>query len=294
MFSKILVPLDGSELAERALPVAVALAEALGGKVRLARIVPYFAVLAADPMLYEEINRMSEEEALAYLRNVASRLPEGLVVSTTAEIGSAAEGILEEARQSKARLIVMSSHGRSGIGRWMYGSVAERVLGQSAVPVLIINARCTPWVQAGRKILVPLDGSQLAEQALPPAAAVAEALGAELHLLRIVTQDHASLETDAMTEVFEDLASKEILTAREYLQDKEASLALLAVTSAVLNADDGVADTILTYAADQAIDMIVMSTHGRSGLRRWVYGSVAEKVLRSAGCATMIVREPVS
>lgn len=290
MFDRILVPLDGSELAEKALPLAVALAQGLNSELRLVRMVPYFTVLAADPLLYDEINRLSEEEALASLRSVALRLPADVKTEVVAEIGSAAEGILDQARQQQAGLIVISSHGRSGLNRWVFGSVAERVLSQSTVPAIIVNSRCATWDGTPKRILVPLDGSQLAEQALAPAKELARALAAELHLLRVTSSAHVRLETPAMIEVFDDLEQRELNEAEAYLRDKAQSLPDGAV-AAVEHATDSVADTIMDYAAREAIDLIVMSSHGRSGISRWVYGSVAEKVLRSACCATMVVRQ---
>jgi nucleotide-binding universal stress UspA family protein len=290
MFEHILVPLDGSELAESALPLAVAVAEGLGSQLRLVRMVPYFAVLAADPLLYDEINRLSEEEALAYLRDVAQRLPASVKTDVVAEIGSAAEGILDEAKRSKAGLIVISSHGRSGINRWVFGSVAERVLSQSPVPAIIVNARCGPWDDAPKKILVPLDGSELAEQALGPAREMAKALQAELHLLRVTTSAHIRMETPSMAEVFADLEVKEVTDAEQYLQHTAPAVGTFGLVTATVMAEDGIADAIMDYAAREDIDLIVMSSHGRSGISRWVYGSVAEKVLRGACCATMVVR----
>lgn len=289
MFHKILVPLDGSELAEKALPLAVALAQGLDGELRLVRMVPYFAVMAADPLLYDEINRLSEEEALAYLRSVAQRLPDDVPATVLAEIGSAAEGVLEQAREQEADLIVISSHGRSGLNRWVFGSVAERVLSQAPVPAIIVNSRCEPWDELPKRILVPLDGSELGEQAVAPAVALASALDAELYLLRVTTTAHARLETPAMAEVFDDLEHREDQEAQAYLRDIAKALPQGAVAE-VVHAADSVADTIMDYARREAINLIVMSSHGRSGLSRWVYGSVAEKVLRSACCATMVVR----
>lgn len=291
MFQKILVPLDGSELAEKALPLAVALAQGLQSEIRLVRMVPYFAVMAADPLLYDEINRLSEEEALSYLRDVAQRLPAQVKSAVAAEIGSAAEGILEQARKNEADLIVISSHGRSGLNRWVFGSVAERVLGHAEVPTIIVNSRCQPWDESPKKILVPLDGSDLAEEAILPAEALARALNAELHLVRVTPGAHARLETPAMAQVFADIEKKEVVEAQQYLKSKGESLHVDGVTAVVELSTDAVADAIMDYAARNKINLIVMSSHGRSGISRWMYGSVAEKVLRSACCATMVVRK---
>ncbi len=290
MISKILVPLDGSSLAERALPLATEIAKGSYGCLVLLRAVAYFTVLAADPLLYEEMNRLGEDEALAYLRQVRNNLSDSVPTDVLCEVGSAADAILRQAQEDEIDLIVMSSHGRSGFNRWVYGSVAERVMGQAPCPTLIINGRQPPARSIPRRILVPLDGSELAERALTPALELVEALGSDLHLLRVATSERALLQTESMAGVFADMESKEIGEAQDYLQEQVESVNLDAVQVSVESSKDSVAGAIIDYAARQEIDLIVMSSHGRTGLQRWVYGSVAEKVLRSACCATMIVR----
>ena len=290
MFQQILVPLDGSALGERALPMAAEIAKASGGRLILLRVVPPFTVLAADPLLYEEMNRMSEDEALAYLRHVQEEQVPQLTAELVIEFGSAADSILEQAHDHQVDLIVMSSHGRSGLNRWVYGSVAERILSQAQCPTLIINARQQAWQPVPKKILVPLDGSELAERALNPVCDLALALGSEVHLLRVTTSGHMSLETDSMAEVFSDIEGQEIDDARVYLEQAAAALEAVEAVTAVVVTKGSVAEAIVDYAAENDIELIVMSSHGRTGLRRWVYGSVAEKVLRSSCCASMIVR----
>ena len=290
MFQRILVPLDGSALAERALPLAVQLAEGSGGRVVLFRVVPYFTVLAADPLLYEEMNRLGEDEALAYLHQIRNDLADQLPIDTICEVGSAADSILQYAQDSAIDLIVMSSHGRSGLNRWVYGSVAERIMSQAPCPTLIINANQPAWQPGPEKVLVPLDGSELAEKALKPALELVESLGPELHLLRVTTSGHMRFETNSKAEVFDDIESTEVVQAQDYLQELADRLDIVNVQLAVDVAKDSVAESIIDYAAKEEISLIVMSSHGRTGLQRWVYGSVAEKVLRSACCATMIVR----
>jgi nucleotide-binding universal stress UspA family protein len=291
MFEQILVPLDGSALGERALPMAAEIAKASNGRLILLRVVPYFTVLAADPLLYEEMNRMGEDEALAYLRSVQETLDPQLPVDLEIEVGSAADSILQKAHEHNADLIVMSSHGRSGLNRWVYGSVAERILSQAPCPTLIINARQQSWQPVPKRILVPLDGSELAEKALDPVRDLATALGSEVHLLRVTTSGHLRLETDSMAEVFTDIEGKEVEDANTYLQEAAGKLGLADTVMAVAVASASIAEAIIDYAAENDIELIVMSSHGRTGLRRWVYGSVAEKVLRSSCCASMIVRE---
>ena len=291
MFSHILVPLDGSALAERALMPAASIAEAMSAKLTLLRVVPQFAILAADPMLYEEMNRLGEEESIAYLRSKADDLDLAIPAEVACETGQPADTIIRYAESHGIDLIMMSSHGRSGLNRWVYGSVAERVLRQAPCATSIINARTVPEKHACGSILVPLDGSELAEQALEPGRILADAMKADLHLLRIATSAHQMLETNSMKDLFDGIEDMELQDAEAYLQTKYANAPDEHVFFEVKIAEGTVAASIVDYAEKNGIDMIVMSSHGRTGLQRWVYGSVAEKVLRSACCATMIVRD---
>ena len=290
MFKDILVPLDGSMLAERALAPAASIAEAMSAKLTLLRVVPQFAILAAAPMLYEEMNRLGEEESYAYLRSQADDLVLSTPVEVACETGQPADTVIRYAENHGIDLIMMSSHGRSGLNRWVYGSVAERVLRQAPCATSIISARAAPKEKC-QSILVPLDGSELAEQALEPGRGIAAAMGADLHLLTITTSAHQMLETSSMREVFDGIQDKEMDDAKAYLQAICADTPDEHVFIEVEAAQGAVASSIIEYVDRNGIDMIVMSSHGRTGLRRWVYGSVAEKVLRSACCATMIIRK---
>ncbi|MFN2141565.1 MAG: universal stress protein [Candidatus Promineifilaceae bacterium] len=290
MFSRILVPLDGSALAESALSLAEQFIEGSEGRLILLRVVPYFTVLAADPLLYEEMNRLGEDEALAYLRSIRNELPDPGKADIVCQVGSAADSILQYSIENDVDLIVMSSHGRSGINRWVYGSVAERIMSQAPCPTLIINARQSSQEGAPSKILVPLDGSGLAEQALHPALDLAQLLDAELYLLSVTTSGELRIETASEAGAFADIENGEVVKAKDYLQDLAENLDYQKVNCAVEIASGSVAEAIMDYAAENGMELIIMSSHGRTGLKRWVYGSVAEKVLRGACCATMIVR----
>jgi nucleotide-binding universal stress UspA family protein len=290
MFSKIMVPMDGSSLAERALPMAVKFAEGTGANLVLYRVVPYFTVLAADPLLYEEMNRLGEDEALAYLRQIRKEITSPLPTETVCEVGSAAESILQYANDNKIDLIVMSSHGRSGLNRWVYGSVAERIMSQAPCPTLILNARHPSLPESPEKILVPLDGSELAEKALVPVIDLIAALGTQLHLLRVTTSGHMRIETETQPDLIDGIENDELIEAKNYLQELIQRVGIDDAHLTVEVAKATVAEAIIEYATTNDIDLIAMSSHGRTGLKRWVYGSVAEKVLRGACCATMIVR----
>ncbi len=292
MFNHILVPLDGSDIAEKALRPAAGIASAMSARLTLLRVVPQFALLAADPMVYEEMNRLGEDEALSYLRSKADGLGLGVKVESVCETGQPADAIIQYAEENDVDLIMMSSHGRSGLSRWVYGSVAERVMRRGPCATAIINARVSDEAAKTKKILIPLDGSDLAERALEPGRQLGMAMGAELHLLRVNSSTHQMLETASMSEVFDEIEHKEVVKTEEYLEKKKAEMALDDVHVTAAMAKGTVAEAIFEYAAERGIDLIIMSSHGRTGLQRWVYGSVAEKVLRGACCATMIIRDP--
>jgi len=304
-FRNILVPLDGSELAEKALEPAnqAAMAMAQYGneprpvRLTLLRVLSPMALLAADPYLYDEMMRMSSDEAQAYLNQVASTMTaNGVVIETKIVNGSSAEAIVQYAEGAGVDLIVMSSHGRTGSRRWVYGSVAEKVMHHAPCATAIIRAHVEVSMFENRKILVPLDGSELAERALRPALALARAVNSNVYLLRVVAAGEPMAESMRPTgEQVEaaltatDLEEKGV--AEAYLQSVFSRFENTRLFFDVQTTSGDVADTIVTYADDNHVDLIVISSHGRSGLGRWLHGSVAEKVLRGATCATLIVRE---
>jgi nucleotide-binding universal stress UspA family protein len=300
MSAKILLPLDGSALAERALPCAEMLARGLPAEMVLFRAVELGADVtaaleeadvSADAPLQALMSHANE-----YLRGIANDLlQEGMEVQFTVQGGAPADTIVDYAEQQGIDYIVMATHGYSGISRWRHGSVAERVLHGSRVPVLMLRAAKRPPDPAHRAmecqhILIPLDGSKIAEQVLPPAIAVAKALNACVSLFRvpIVAMTGALLGDWYMPlEGVLDSAEQE---ASSYLNNvaKEIDQESIRVQTAMQIG--GVADAIVSYADANEVDMIAMCTHGRTGLVRWTLGSVADRVLRAAYVPLMLVR----
>lgn len=290
-YTKILVPLDGSELAERALIPALQIAQATGAQISLLRVAtPLF--LALDPLVYDQMNQQGEDEAAAYLRSLcAEKIPPGISVSLATQSGPVAHLILQYAQDNGCNLIIMSSHGRSGVGRWVYGSIADKVLRGACCSVLIIRAQVETTAFTHHRLLVPLDGSLLAEKALEPALALAQAMAMELILLRAVNPVHLSLETQTMKQQADYLEDRELAEAESYMQQIHASLAKQHASLQTIIARAEAADAIIDFSETQPLDIIIMSSHGRSGISRWLYGSVTEKVLRGAPCATMVIRD---
>ncbi len=306
MFQKILVPLDSSDLAEYALSPAIQLAEQFESDLVLLHVLEHHTVFIPEgpDLMGHNLNvpqtAFSREELAAreYLVGINHKIGAGqpnFNCYTRLEDGDPAGRILDTAVEEKADLIVMSTHGYSGVTRWVLGSVAEKVMRHAPCPVLVIRGR-NPIQQA----LITLDGSSLAEASLPGGLAIAQALGADVTLLRV---DDASDTVDPK-EVMELNRNEHGLGERyrdSLYHDAEEYLARI---QRQYRRDDLVVDTavrygkpataILNYVETHPVDLIVMSTHGRTGLARWRYGSVTEKVLRSANCAMFISRPDFS
>ncbi|MBV9614206.1 MAG: universal stress protein [Ktedonobacteraceae bacterium] len=301
MFKRILVPLDGSGLAERALPVAARLARASGGSITLVRVISTtpasFPSAPARPNLVQSISETDRRLAASYLEGVAATdILRGIYVKNEVSVGLVAPIILSIAASSLADIIVMGSHGFTGVTRWMMGSVADKVARYADVPVLILrDGGPIPTEQfhhepEGPRILVPLDGSQNAEAVLAPAASLATALSVSgkgaLHFIHVAS----------------DEASNTVNMAKKYIdtiiQDKdavprEADLNLTLTSSIVIDKD--VAHAIVRTAEqgseqEDHFDAIAMSTHGYGGLQRWVTGSVTGRVLNTTRLPVLVVR----
>ena len=320
MFRRILVPLDGSSLAERALPLAARLAKVSGGTITLLHIsnsaMEYGSSLTAQPFMYTE--SMLEDEiaqARLYLDDIArSPVLKDITVHKEATSGEVAQGILDFAQSDAADLIVICSHGRTGFKRWALGSIAQKVARYSTKPVLIVNSGHATLPIAAMasthpiKILVGLDGSPLAETVILPAAQLSAALNAPgkgtLHLLRVVElvqsmRDEAPATSNAMNEQTLAEARTYLRTVEHRLQDGNPAMSHLNITSSVMTSFD-TADILVREAEqDERLNdgieqegsaLIALAIHGRGGLKRWVMGSVAERVLGSTKFPMLIVR----
>lgn len=289
MLKTVLVPLDGSRLAEGALPIATTLAQALHGQLLLVQAVRASGLAGSS---LAELQARLTADALAYLEPLAAQLrDQGLTVHTSASPELAEDGILAEAEARDADLIVMTTHGRSGLGRWLYGSVAESVLARSPIPVLLVRAArdVAPPLAASPRILVPLDGSFFAEAALPPAVELARALHATLVLLRVVLAGPVRQAGRATgREAVAEPSDSSVAHAASYLAAQAEALRREGLTVVTAQRLGSPAAAILEEAATAAL--IVMSTHGRTGLPRLLAGSVALTVLRQTVTPILLVR----
>ncbi len=322
MFQRILVPLDGSDGAERAIPVAARIARASGGSIVFIRVVPppaevgtFGTGLHGTIAMKPEVEASEKEfaDATNYLVTVITAYVDelaGIATETDVATGAASSTIFSTAGYEYVDLIVMCSHGETGLKRWVFGSVAQQAVRHSPVPVLVLNEHgvVPPVPDAAHplRILVPLDGSELAESALEPATQLIAALTApaqgELHLLRVVDLPSAygkmksqAYISDGVQEEARKEAEAYVKAVADRLYETTFATGKLNITSSAAVSTD-VAGTIIKLAEQtegdesSSCDLIAIATHGRGGLRRMVMGSVTEHLLGSTRLPLLIVR----
>lgn len=293
-FGTILVPLDGSARAERALPAAARLAQATHSTLLLARVVPLTtpaAILAAegvytDPDVYQQLRDGDEHAAATYLEQQAAPLRKrgvDVLARTCVRSGEVTGCLLAIEREEQVGLVVMTTHGRTGVARLALGSVADRLVRQGQVPVLLLRsldgeAQEPPLARA----VVPLDGSARAEQSLVIALRLAGAVLQQAQAVRVVeTAD----------------ATQQIAEAHQYLDAITGQWTpLFAERGATFTARVRIgapAEQIIQQVTVDG-DLIVLATHGRSGLVRLTLGSVADQLLRDSAAPLLLVRAGTS
>jgi nucleotide-binding universal stress UspA family protein len=297
MFTRILIPLDGSTAAEQIMPYARTLARRLKIPVELLAVVDITGLLTSleRARVFDSLAEQESRKSKEYLEEVAKRIA-GSRVKRTVEQGSAAEAIIEKAAADKSTLIAMTTHGRSGLNRWLLGSVAEKILRATTNPLLLVRA-----VEEGRaegeatlkSIVVPLDGSELAESVLPTVTETAKKLDLEVFLFRAYTNPYRPFVggAGAYTVNLEKLLASVRDQARTYLEEKMAELRKQGVEQISYLLQEGVAaDEIVSVARHAAESLTVMCSHGRSGVKRWVLGSVTETVVRHSIGPVLVMR----
>jgi len=296
MKRKILVPLDGSPFAERVLAFIRKIAKPRMTELILVHVSQpsqYYTVMVPDAMHTVNITD-GQERAKQYLDRITADLQaEWYTVNSVMSEGDVASTICDVADAQDADLIAMTTHGRSGIEKWMLGSVADRVVRSAQQPVFLVRPQKdqTPATSI-RRILVPLDGSRLAEEALLEASVLAKDNQSEIFLLQSVEFPEYWGEEYAGMHAMPSMISTEEqeAAAKDYLLQVGKRLTSEGFSAQIIVTTGHAASAISDVVADNDIDLIVMSTHGRSGLSRWVFGSVAEKVVRLAECPVMLIR----
>lgn len=310
MFARILVPLDGSVLAEAVLPRVTELATLHGAEVVLLRVALAHVLPGADPIVAQV---RAVEEAEAYLAGVEERLQAcGITVHGAVRYGHSAEEILDHAQVGGVDLIAMSTHGRSGIRRWMLGSVAERVLRAATVPVLLLRAggrpvqptepevrmeapsvrpiEVQPAVAIPRHILCPVDFSPASREVVGYAGTLALRFHADLTVLHSVYDPLEITCSHIPHPPLEQLREEMIRVAEKAIQDLvNRKLRCLPRAKAVVVAGPPF-QQIIRYVQGHVVDLIVMGTQGLSGLDHLIMGSTAERVIRQAPCPVLSIR----
>jgi nucleotide-binding universal stress UspA family protein len=286
MLQKILVPLDGSKEAENVLPYLRDLAPRLGSHVHILGI--------GIGRKTRRVNRLLED----YINRVAAGLHSNKIKAEPVILyGTAADKILDYTTEEECDLIIMATHGRSGITRWWMGSVAEKVISEAPIPVLLVRSRrhrksTTAQRSHFHKILAPLDGSDIGQAALSYVEILAIETGASVSLLQVISPP-GSIEASVFggpdwrrfIKAMHDAGENYLGGIAERLRGKG-----IKTTYEVLTGEP--ADRIVEYAEEKRVSLIAMSTHGRTGLARWVLGSVADKVLHEASMPMWLVRSP--
>lgn len=292
MYRSILVPLDGSAFGEHALPFALSLARRAGAQLHLVHVhVPPAPILAdANDAELRGYERM-------YLDGLVQRIEARWDVPITTMLldGAVAQTLHEYAIACQADLIVMTTHGGGALSRFWLGSIADTVIRQVSLPLLLIRPQehvldiaHEPNV---KHILIPLDGSALAEHMLTHATALGRLIQAEYTLLQVIEPVSMGYGTELYGVAVDTQGIEQLRTeAQAYLDRLAVGLradGMRVQTAAVI---DLAATAILNYAHEHAVDLIALETHGRTGLARWLVGGVADKVIRSATVPVLLHR----
>jgi nucleotide-binding universal stress UspA family protein len=299
MFNAILVPLDGSPLAEQALPVAARLARESGSALHVAHVhvaaSPDPISIEGMPVMDDQLRSLAAEHERVYLERAAARVAsDGLQPITARLTGPVVQALSAYARDIRAGLIVMTTHGRSGFLHLWLGSVTEALVRVAGTPLLLLRPEADGRLpdRPLKKVLVPLDGSPLAEEILPHAAELARIEGGALELLRVVDTlpvpeslpFHERFRIDKATE------ESELAEARRYLEALVARPHAAPMGQQIL-ASDAPARAIVEAARAIGADAVALTTHGKSAAPRSALGSIADTVLRS-GCGSLLILRP--
>ena len=277
MYNKIVVPLDGSELAEVALPYAEELATKMDCDITLLSVLE-----SADTYEYQKqqtyIQKIVEDTKHRVGKYLEKSGSKPIKVGPVTRVGQPAQGILNYVNKGGLKLLVMATHGRSGIGRWAIGSVADKVV-RSTIrrPIMLIRAKgARPGVREKgilKRVLVPLDGSVISKAVIPYISELAARFEAELTFVQVVTRtNHIAADAEGYLQNVRDLLQDEGIQTRYEIRVGAA------------------ADEIINLADELNADLVAMTTRGMTGANFWALGSVAQKVLLGGSIPLLLVR----
>ena len=297
MFNRILLPLDRSAVAECVLPHAVAVAHAFESRITLVHAMDPSPGAnwnrAVDPLTWQ----IRKAEADSYLGSLALRLQQtGLQAEKQVLDGSAAEQIVDFSRRTGAPLIMISSHGQSGLSGWNVSSVVLKVILRAYTSIMIVRAyQPTPTEMTGlryRRILVPIDGSLRAEYVLPLASTLARFHEAQILLAHVVKRPELPRRTPPSredVELADRLVERNRTEAVQYLEDLRSQLS--GEVQARVLVSNHVAATLHELVEPERIDLVVLSAHGHSGLTQWPHGSVVISFITFGTTPLLIVQD---
>ncbi len=290
MPARVIVPLDGSSFAEDALATALSLVGDSGSLELVSVNAP------APPFAVDEYDELAREWAMRYLDGLAEKLPPGVRAEAHVLVGRPADELRTFIEGSDADLVVMASHGRGPVTRAWLGSVADSLVRESKLPLMLVHPQHPdePSYQAAlpvRRVLVPLDGSEMAESAVDSAIGI---FGpeTEITLIRVVQSPEHSVSSYLPDTIRENAEAEDVSARAEHqlaitqgkFEDSTESVETRLIES------DHVGKAIAEYAEAHDFDAIAIATHGRSGVRRLALGSVADKVVRSARRPVLVLR----
>jgi nucleotide-binding universal stress UspA family protein len=297
MFKRILVPLDGSAMAEQALPHAAAMAQAFDARIVLIRVLEPAGreeqLLPADPLDWE----MQRAEAQSYLDRIAGKLREdGPEVAAALLEGQPAERIIDQAGGAEADLILLASHGRSGLNGTTLGSVVQKVIHRARTSIMIARSyhrepRDVAAVRY-REIVVPLDGSRRAEVVLPAVSTLARRFDSRVRLVHVVRRpEFPQAEPGAAPyqELSEQVTALGWQESTKYLDKVRAWLPAESAADLLVSAD--VAEALQEAAEEEGADLVVLSAHGHSECTRRAYGSITTSFIMYGSAPLLIVQD---
>jgi nucleotide-binding universal stress UspA family protein len=303
MFNPILVPLDGSQLAECVLPHTVAIASTFDAEITLLRMLEKNQA-SSSAQLFDLLNwQINKTKATLYLEKTKARLQESKVrARATVLEGLVAEGITDYAQNQGMKLIILSSHGHTGLSKWGISSIAQKIILSAPTSVLIVRAHqhdihagALSAIPVYQRILVPLDGSQRAENVLPILTQLAHYHKSQIHIVHVVQTPEMARQMPPRPEDI-DLSNRVVARNREeaehYLEQVKARSILegIAVQTHLITSDNA-AVALHRVAEQENIDMVTLSAHGYSGNQQWPYGSMVNNFILYGKIPLLIVQD---
>jgi nucleotide-binding universal stress UspA family protein len=305
MFDPILVPLDGSQLSECVLPHAVAIARPFNAEMILLRMLEENRAHDTGQM-FDLLNwQINKTEAQLYLEKTKARIEETNIPARIAVLeGLVADGITEYAQSQGMKLIVLSSHGQSGLSKWGISSTTQKIILSAPTSVFIVRASqqapsdVIPPTPFYHNLLVPLDGSQRAEHVLPLVTQLAQFHSSQIHLVQVVQTPEMARQMPATHEDV-DLSNRLIARNREeaesYLEQVKtrSSLEGIAVKTHLIVSDHAAA-ALHQLEEQENVDLVILSAHGYSGNHQWPYGSMTNHFIMYGKSHLLIVQDQLA